>query len=153
MMTAPSARSLTKITPLRCLTYGLIASRHLANQKRVRKARDQRSVTQRMRRKLAGIFCFLRAMVPLLLLFFLHGDWQTQTKIKFSPRWFFGVSFSDAAAQKLTKSNEKTIGVGSLCLLLTFFSLKTLKNGVLRTILFRPNNLISILIFHSCQIG
>ena len=91
--------------------------------------------------------------MPLLLLFFLHGDWQTQTKIKFSPRWFFGVSFRDAAAQKLNKSNEKTIGVGSLGLLLTFFSLKTLKNGVLRTILFRPNNLISILIFHSCQIG
>ena len=37
--------------------------------------------------------------------------------------------------------------------LLTFFSLKTLKNGVLRTILFRPNNIkISILIFHGCQI-
>ena len=93
-------------------------------------------------------------MVPLWLLFFLHGDWRTQTKIKFSPRFFFGVSFGDAAAQKLNKSNEKTIGVGSLGILLTFFSLKKLKNGVLRTILFRPNNIeISILIFHGCQIG
>ena len=49
-----------------------------------------------MRRKLAGIFCFVTVFL----------------------------------------SNEKTIGVGSLGLLLTFFSLKTLKNGVLRTILF-----------------
>ena len=139
------------MAPLRCLTYGLIASRHLANQKRVRKAHDQRSVTQRMRRKLAGIFCFvtvfflIRAMVPLWLWFlFLLGDWRTQTKIK----------FRDAAAQKLNKTNEKTIGVGSLGLLLTFFSLKTLKNGVVRTILFTPNNTrTSILIFRGCQIG
>ena len=128
------------MAPLRCLTYGSNAVGHLANQKRVRQARDQRSVTQRMRRKLAGIFCFV------VLCFF-----KSQTK--FSPRRFFGVSFRDAAAQKLNKSNEKTIGVGSLDLLLTFFSLKTLKNGVLRTILFRPNNIkISILIFHGCQI-
>ena len=118
MMTARSAPSLTKITPLRCLTYGLIASRHLANQKRVRKARDQRSVTQRMRRKLAGIFCFVvlcffKSHGPIMaLVFFLHGDWRTQTKIKFSPRRFFGVSFRDAAAQKLNKSNEKTIDRG-----------------------------------------
>ena len=55
--TARSARSLTKMAPLRCLTYGSIAVGHLANQKRVRQARDQRSVTQRMRTKLAGNFC------------------------------------------------------------------------------------------------
>ena len=35
------------------------AVRHLANQKRVRHPRDQRSVTQRMRPKLAGIYCFV----------------------------------------------------------------------------------------------
>ena len=132
---------------------------HLANQKRVRQARDQRSVTQRMRRKLAWhggnfllIYVFSSAMVPLLwLLVFLHGDWRTQTKIKFSPRRFFqGCSRPKAELQ----SKEQTIGVGSLRLLLTFFSLKTLKNGVLRTTLFRPNNIkISILIFLGCQIG
>ena len=159
MMTARSARSLTKITPLRCLTYGLIASRHLANQKRVRQARDQRSVTQRMRRKLAGIFCFvllIRAMVPLWLLFF--GTWRlaNPNKNKILPQVFFLVFLSGMQQPKswTSQTRKRSIEVGSLGLLLTFFSLKTLKNGVLRTILFRPNNIkISILIIHGCQIG
>ena len=149
------------MAPLRCLTYGLIAVRHLANQKRVKQARDQRSVTQRMRRKVAGIFCFVvlcffKSHGPIMaLVFFLHGDWRTQTKIKFSSRRFFWCFFQGCSRPKAEpQSKEKTIGVGSLGLLLTLFSLKTLKNGVLRTILFRPNNIkISILIFHGCQIG
>ena len=149
------------MAPLRCLTYGSIAVGHLANQKRVRQARDQRSVTQRMRRKLAGIFCFVvlcffKSHGPIMALgFFFTWRLANPNKNKILPQavfWCFFQGYSRPKAEP--KSKEKTIGVGSLGLLLTFFSLKTLKNGVLRTILFRPNNIkISILIFHGCQIG
>ena len=132
------------MAPLRCLTYGSNAVGHLTNQKRVRQARDQRSVTQRMRRKLAGNFLFC------CFVFFQEPD-----KNKILPQAVFWCFFQGCSHPKAEpQSNEKTIGVGSLGILLTFFSLKTLKNGVLRTILFRPNNIkISILIFHGCQIG
>ena len=50
---------------------------HLANQKRVRQARDQRSVTQLMRRKLARTFCFVvlcffKSHVPIIALGFFY---------------------------------------------------------------------------------
>ena len=145
------------MAPLRCLTYGSIAVGHLANQKRVRQARDQRSVTQRMRRKLAGIFCFV-----VLCFFKSHGSmvfvtWRlaNPNKAKILPQALLWCFFQECSRPKAEpQSKEKTIGVRSLGLLLTFFSLKTLKNGVLRTTLFRPNNIkISILIFHGYQIG
>ena len=149
------------MAPLRCLTYGLIASRHLANQKRVRKARDQRSVTQRMRRKLAGIFCFVTVFFfnkghgPIMALVFFTWRLANPNKNKILPQVFcFWCFFQGCSSPKAEQVKRETIGVGSLGPLLTFFSLKTLKNGVLRTILFRPNNIkISILIFHGCQIG
>ena len=121
MMTARSARSLTKITPLRCLTYGLIASRHLANQKRVRKARDQRSKTQRMRRKLAGIFCFVTVFFfnkghgPIMALVFFTWRLANPNKNKILPQavfWYFFQGYSRPKAEP--QSKEKTIGVGSL---------------------------------------
>ena len=89
---------------------------HLANQKRVRQARDQRSVTQRMRRKLAGIFCFVTVFFfneghgPIMALVFLHGDWRTQTKIKFSPRFFFWCFFrgcSSPKAEQVERENDR----------------------------------------------
>ena len=134
------------MAPLRCLTYGSIASRHLANQKRVRQARDQRSVTQRMRRKLAGIFCFVvkifnlvprafpskngggpthflrekpwgrgwlilcffKSHCPIMALgFFFPWRLANPNKNKILPRRFFGVSFRDAAAQKLNHSQTR----------------------------------------------
>ena len=76
-------------------------------------------------------------------------------KNKIIPQAVFWCFFQGCSRPKAEpQSKEKTIGVGSLGLLLTFFSLKTLKNVVLRTTLFRPNNIkILILIFLGCQIG
>ena len=148
------------MAPLRCLTDRSIVVGHLANQKRVRQAHDKRSVTQRMWRKLAGIFCFVvlcffkRSHQGWLLVFFTWrlGDPNKNIILPQAVFWCFFQGCSRPKAEP--QSKEKTIGVGSLGLLLTFLSLKTLKNVVLRTILFRPNNIkISILIFHGCQIG
>jgi len=77
---------------------------------------------------MAGIFRFLFYMA-------------NPNKNKILPQAVFWCFFQGCSRPKAEpQSNEKTIGVGSLGLLLTFFSLKTLKNAVLRTILFRPNN-------------
>ena len=147
------------MAPLRCLTDGSIAVGHLANQKRVKQAHDQKSVTQRMRRNLAGIFCFVVNFVFFQEPLSHYGSWfffpwrlANPNKNKVLPQAVFWCFFQRCSRPKAEpQSNEKTIGVGSLGLLLTFFSLK---NGVLRTILFRPNNIkISILIFHGCQTG
>ena len=133
------------MAPLRCLTNGSIAVGHLANQKRVKQAHDQKSVTQRMRRKLAGIFCFVVNFQPrpqgfslkkwgrphpffegkalgtrlVNFVFFQeplshYGSWfffpwrlANPNKNKILPRRFFGVSFRDAAAQKLNHSQTR----------------------------------------------
>ena len=111
----------------------------MANQKRVTQARDQRGVTQRMRPKLAGIFylfCWNCVVV--------YFTWRlaNPNKNKILPQAGFWCFFRRCSRPKAEpQSKEQTIGVGSLGLLLTFFSLKTLKNGVLRTILFIPNNI------------
>ena len=108
------------MAPLRCLTNGSIAVGHLANQKRVKQAHDQKSVTQRMGRNLAGIFCvFSRAFVPLWLLVFFPWRLANPNKNKVLPQavfWCFSQGCSRPKAEP--QSNEKTIGVGSLGLLL-----------------------------------
>ena len=114
------------MAPLRCLTYGLIASGHLANQKRVRQARDQRSVTQRMRRKLAGIFCFVVNFVFFQEPLSHCGSWvffpwrlANPNKNKVLPQAVFWCFFQRCSRPKAEpQSNEKTIGVGSFGLLL-----------------------------------
>ena len=100
------------MAPLRCLTYGSIAVGHLANQKRVRQARDQRSVTQLMRRKLAGTFCFVvlcffKSHGPIIALGFFYMAIGEPKQKQILPRRFFGVSFRDAAAQKLNHSQKR----------------------------------------------
>ena len=145
------------MAPLRCLTYGLITSRNLANQKRVRQARDQRSVTQRMRRKLAGIFCFvtvffLKSHGPIMALVFFTWRLANPNKNKILPQVVFWCFFQGCSSPKAVEQVKRENDRGRVSRpSFNLFSLKTLKNGVLRTILFRASNIkISILIFHGC---
>ena len=146
------------MAPLRCLTYGLITSRNLANQKRVRQARDQRSVTQRMRPKLVGIFVLLRCFfksygpIPLWLLFFFTWRLANPNNNKILPQVVFWCFFQGCSSPKAVEQVKRENDRGRVSRpSFNLFSLKTLKNGVLRTILFRASNIkISILIFHGC---
>ena len=114
------------MAPLRCLTDGSIAVGHLANQKRVKQAHDQKSVTQRMRRKLAGIFCFVVNFVFFQEPLAHYGSWfffpwrlANPNKNKVLPQAVFWCFFQRCSRPKAEpQSKEKTIGVGSLGLLL-----------------------------------